>query len=146
MRLSNYAIPDSDGFWARVCVLCYTSRDGYADEIGVMRIRSSYFTRLRKEKTAKSDLEANVVEKRLTKITDSIIKAEREPKSLSKRMSMANLSSRTSRQLVQDLVPWERDDLVDSCPFCSFVLLYSNRLGLPSMYLIESTTVACVDV
>jgi rabenosyn-5 len=119
MRLSNYAIPDPDGFWARVCVLCYTSRDGYQNEIGVMRIRTSYFIRLRKERTAASDLEANVVEKRLQKISDSIIKAEREPQSLSKRMSMANLSSQASHKLEQDLVPWERDDLVDSCPFCS---------------------------
>jgi rabenosyn-5 len=126
MRLSEYAIPDPDGFWARVCQLCYTSKDGYVAETGVMRIRTSYFNRVRKERNAQSDLEANIVEKRLAKITESVERKDREPKSLSKRMSVANLSSHASRQLEMDLVPWERDDLVDSCPFCSYISIALN--------------------
>ncbi|KAL3900421.1 MAG: hypothetical protein SGCHY_001347 [Lobulomycetales sp.] len=80
MKLSQFAIPmelsdpstGEDFYWARVCMLCYTSRDSYTDTNGTSRRRTAFFLHSRRVKMDKLNLETNVIEKRLKKVPSSL--------------------------------------------------------------------------
>ena len=67
MRLAKDARHDPNGFWYRVCYMCYISRDGYAVGLGVSRQRTSFLT-LRAQMVAQTSLKVNMLEKRVDKL------------------------------------------------------------------------------
>ncbi|KAJ3386085.1 carboxypeptidase Y-deficient [Lobulomyces angularis] len=116
-----------NGHWSRVCLTCFQFREGYHDTQGVQRKRTNFFLKKRKEKVDKVRLESNMLEKRLEKISKLYL-GER---SLSKRASIANLTGfavgSNWKKLEKELVPWEDDNLVESCPDCSLSFGLLNR-------------------
>ncbi|KAJ3280227.1 carboxypeptidase Y-deficient [Borealophlyctis nickersoniae] len=99
----------------RVCITCYTGRDGYDDTRGVSRNRTQTFLALRKVRVGKVHLEANKLEKRLEKLAK--LYAE-EPATVSKRHSISAFSGTNRRALDQSVVAWENDNAVSNCPLC----------------------------
>lgn len=72
MRLDSNADHSTSGSWARVCVDCFTGREGYNDLSGSSRDQTQLFKQLRRKHVDSLALHRNQLEYRLFKLIDSL--------------------------------------------------------------------------
>lgn len=115
MKLSPSAHPEPEsGVWARTCILCFTTRDGFSDTTGVSRSRTNTFLKARKQLIDKVLLETNKLEKRLLKL------AELHAETVAQRRLSHRLSYLfdASKKEEMGVVKWESDADIVMCPIC----------------------------
>ena len=106
-----------NGIWARVCIRCYCSRDGYDDNRGVVRIRTGKFIKSRAVKVAQALMESNKIELRLNRVVE--------------RMRCAKNSGILARFVPNEpsVVDWVPDNQGISCSICAshFTFLFRRH-------------------
>ncbi|KAJ1534250.1 carboxypeptidase Y-deficient, partial [Nowakowskiella sp. JEL0078] len=126
MKLSIDARYDPDhGYWVRVCLPCFTGRDGFLDTHGVSRSRTQTYLRIRKSKIDQVLLEANKLEKRLERVSVPFIFTltvtnDTFTLNQSNRNSVGSIS-KSKRALEQSVVTWEDEKVKTNCPICSLL-------------------------
>lgn len=125
MKLNQNANHDPiNGIWSRVCETCYKSRPGYSDTTGVARDRFSDLLKKRRALAEKRDLEVIKLENRLVKLIKILI----DPKFSSDSANVFTYSKATQlRSLEKEIVTWENDEHVKSCPICKHKFGYTLR-------------------
>ncbi|KAK9365860.1 FYVE zinc finger-domain-containing protein [Lipomyces kononenkoae] len=151
MKLNTRAKWDPvHGAWARVCFSCFESRPGFNDGSGTIEDLSSAFTEKRRKTVTKAHLEANLLEKRLTKLikmlidtNDPSVKDLRSPTIIGAGATQmakgaagaaASLATGYLKQLrnyrkppEQSVVAWQDDKDVQDCPYCEQKFTFSLR-------------------
>ncbi|SLM39429.1 vacuolar segregation protein [Lasallia pustulata] len=120
MKLSRSAQHEPvRGIWCRVCETCYKSREGYNDHNGLERDHTKEFSDLRRKTVDKTYLEISRLEKRLSKLTQSLANLPRDENVPNGGLLWALSGAKNQRkQLEQSVVMWEDDASVLRCPFC----------------------------
>ena len=115
------------GLWCRVCENCFKSRLGYNDYEGLMINKFHLYLALRKPTVEKEHLEFNRLEKRLSKLVESLTAMNQEQSfNFVILRSMSALSTRR-RNIEQTVVSWENDESVKQCPICRREFSYALR-------------------
>ncbi|KAK9360924.1 FYVE zinc finger-domain-containing protein [Lipomyces starkeyi] len=151
MKLNKRAKWDPvHGVWARVCFSCFESRPGFNDRSGTIEDLSSAFTEKRRKTVTKAHLEANLLEKRLTKLikllietndpsvkdltTPAITGAGATQLAKGAAGAAATLATGYLKQLrnyrkppEQSIVAWQDDKDVQDCPYCEQKFTFSLR-------------------
>ncbi|KAI8898465.1 hypothetical protein BC833DRAFT_589769, partial [Globomyces pollinis-pini] len=114
MKLNFNAKHDPvNGCWSRVCQNCYFNRDGYKNNHGVSRNKTSSFLKIRKQIVTTTSLEVNKIEKRLEKLEKSVKEFQSSPL----------LTRRTSflKNPIEPVAPWVEDHTSNTCHLCENV-------------------------
>ncbi|KAJ3392838.1 carboxypeptidase Y-deficient [Entophlyctis sp. JEL0112] len=127
-----------DGVWARVCLPCFESKDGYWDSNGVTRRRTVNFLKFRSGMSDVVQLEMNKLESRYEKVAfrsrsnvfltkrfkqltqlyaDNPVKPPSK-KTISRLRNSVLPSGPNYRDLDQSVVVWQNDSDVTNCPIC----------------------------
>jgi rabenosyn-5 len=115
------------GTWCRVCETCYKERDGYYDTDGAFTDHTAKFIATRQKIVDRTYLEANRLEKRLTKLLALMANPPKpEPQQTSFLRSLTGSQS-NQRNLEQQVVTWQDDESITTCPFCDLPFNFSNR-------------------
>ncbi|ODV91856.1 hypothetical protein CANCADRAFT_445 [Tortispora caseinolytica NRRL Y-17796] len=115
MRLAQDATHDpQNGIWSTVCEICYTSRPGYMDSTGAQKSLTSAFSKLRATAIASKRLEANRLENRLTRYVENMSLLPSKPPFYA-RLTYSN----KVHEIEQSVVPWEKDQDIAVCRYCS---------------------------
>lgn len=121
-----------------MCETCYKTRDGYYDTEGAFRDHSESFIQTRQRIVDRAYLEANRLEKRLTKVcpwlkvpnrqllTLTANPPKQEPTETGFLKSLTG-GQNQQRLLEQTVVTWQDDETVANCPFCQVPFNFSNR-------------------
>ncbi|KAJ4364624.1 carboxypeptidase Y-deficient [Neocucurbitaria cava] len=120
MKLSRQAKHDPvRGIWCRVCETCYKSRDGYNDHHGFERNHFDEFTKFRRKRIDREQMEVSRLEKRLTKLTQLLANPPplEETQTSGSWFSLSGAKNQR-KALEQSIITWEDDAKVTNCPFC----------------------------
>ncbi|ORY86784.1 hypothetical protein BCR37DRAFT_390524 [Protomyces lactucae-debilis] len=127
MRLSRSAVYEPvRGHWCRVCISCYEGRDWYHDKEGCVHDRSAELFACRRGWVDRARLEANRLEKRLSKLLASLADLPKED-TQDKLFGLVLGKANPRRLIEQQAVPWEDDTTLTECRDCKLPYSYSNR-------------------
>ncbi|KAI1801795.1 hypothetical protein F4811DRAFT_437659 [Daldinia bambusicola] len=131
MKLSRSASHEPvRGLWYRVCETCYKSREGYNDHNGLIRDHTQEFAAIRRKKVDRQTLEISRLEKRLTKLTQSLAHLPEEAGLSSSGAGLLSplAAQRNQRKAIeQSIVTWEEDGKVPKCRFCKQEFTWTFR-------------------
>ncbi|EPY52781.1 prevacuole/endosomal FYVE tethering component Pep7 [Schizosaccharomyces cryophilus OY26] len=107
------------GFWSRICRQCYENRPGYNDVHGQTRSRYHTFEAFRKSIADKRRIEFLRLDKRMKRL-ESLWSSEK--------VSVFDaLLKNKAKKLEQEIVNWQEDSEVETCPECGNVFTLTRR-------------------
>ena len=113
-----------NGIWARACWKCFTTKEGYRSNHGVVRNRMKDFLQLRNYKVSQTLMESNKIELRLRRLTKQLTSSPFSSPILPKKV-LKLLGHDSSASVVE----WVPDESESKCQRCKsdFTLLFRKH-------------------